>query len=38
MGGSVAEENQDFEPQSRTAEEIVRKFMDIRKSVLLSAG
>ncbi len=37
MDGSMAEEDQDFEPQSRTAEEI-RKFMDIRKSVRLSAG
>ena len=36
--GSVAEGDLEFEPPERSAEEFRKKFMDIRKSIRLSAG
>jgi hypothetical protein len=38
MNGSMVDVDLDYEPPTSTVDEFRKKFMDIRKSVLLSAG
>lgn len=38
VDGSMANDDVDFAPPASTAEEFRRKFMNIRKRILLSAG